>query len=126
MSFWTDVLKNLRKKKRNVHWAIQGFNPFRFKTLNSAKFQKLFTDGLLSFTPTLSATCTSTYKLAKFLVPMLELLTTNQYTIKDSFTYAEQHQSFDSKLVMASFDIEYLFTNIPLQEKNWPLRWKSI
>ena len=47
---------------------------------------------------------------------MLEPLTTNEYTIKDSFTFAEELQSFDSKLVMASFDIESLFTNIPLQE----------
>ena len=51
-----------------------------------------------------------------FLVPMLEPLTTNEYTIKGSFTFAEELQSFDSKLVMASFDIESLFTNIPLQE----------
>ena len=48
---------------------------------------------------------------------MLEVLTTNEYTIKDSFTFAEELQScFDSKLVMVSFDIESLFTNIPLQE----------
>ena len=59
---------------------------------------------------------TPTYKLAKFLVPILEPLTTNDYTIKDSFTFAEELQSFDSKLVMVSFDIESLFTNIPLQE----------
>ena len=47
---------------------------------------------------------------------MLEPLTTNEYTIKDSFTFAEELQSFDSKLVMASFDIESHFTNIPLQK----------
>ena len=43
-------------------------------------------------------------------------LTTNKYTIKDSFTFAEELKSFDSKLVTASFDIELLFTKIPLQE----------
>ena len=48
---------------------------------------------------------------------MLEALTTNEYTIKDSFTFAEELQSFDSKLVMASFNIESLFTSIPLQER---------
>ena len=32
------------------------------------------------------------------------------------FAFAEELQSFDSKLVIASFDIESLFTNIPLQE----------
>ena len=47
---------------------------------------------------------------------MLEPLTTNEYTINDSFTFAEELQSFDSKLVMASFDIESIFINIPLQE----------
>ena len=63
-----------------------------------------------------SENVTPIYKLAKFLAPILEPLTTNEYTIKDSFTFAEELQSFDSKLVMASFDIESLFTNIPLQE----------
>ena len=54
----------------------------------SAKIHKIVTDGLI----------------------------TNEYTIKDSFTFAEELQSFDSKIVMPSFDIEWLFTNIPLQE----------
>ena len=82
----------------------------------SAKVHKFVTDGLPSFRPILSAINTPTYKLAKFLAPMLEPLTTNEYTIKDSFTFAEELQSFDFKLAMASFDIETLFTNIPLQK----------
>ena len=48
---------------------------------------------------------------------MLEPLTANEYTYKDSSTFAEEIRRFDSKLVMASFDIESLFTNIPLQER---------
>ena len=48
---------------------------------------------------------------------MLEPLTTNEYTITDSFTFAEELQSFDSKLVMLPSQVlESLFTNIPLQE----------
>ena len=82
----------------------------------SAKVHKIVTDGLPSFGHILSATGTPTYKPVKFLVPMLEPLTTNEYTIKDSFTFAEELQSFDTKLGMASFDIESLFTNITLQE----------
>ena len=81
-----------------------------------AKVQKIFGDGFPSFRPILSAIGTPTYKLAKFLVLKLKLLTTNEYAIKDSFTFAEELQSFDSKLVMVSFDIESLVTNIPLQE----------
>ena len=38
------------------------------------------------------------------------------YTIKDSFIFAEEFQSFDPKPVVASFDKESLFTNIHLQE----------
>ena len=81
-----------------------------------AEARKIGTDGLPSFRPILSAIGRPTYKLSKFLVPILEPLTTNQYTIKDSFTFAEELQSFDSKLVMAGFDVDSLFTNIPLQE----------
>ena len=77
---------------------------------------KSVTDGLPSFRTNLSVIGTLTYKLAKFLVPLLEPLTTNEYTIKDSFTFTEELQSFDSKLVMASFDTESLFTKLPLEE----------
>ena len=38
------------------------------------------------------------------------------YTIKDSFIFAEEFQSFDPKPVVASFDKESIFTNIHLQE----------
>ena len=77
---------------------------------------KIFTDGLPSFRFILSAIGIPTYKLAKFLVPLLQPLTTNEYTLKDSFKFSEELQSFYSKLVIASFDKESLFTNIPLQE----------
>ena len=47
---------------------------------------------------------------------MLGPLTTNEYTIKDSFSLAEEIQSFHSKVLMTSFDIESPFTGIPLQK----------
>ena len=47
---------------------------------------------------------------------MLAPLTSNEYIIKDSFSFAEELLSFDSNLVMASFDVESPFTNIPLKE----------
>ena len=47
------------------------------------------------------------YKLAKFFVPILQPYTVNEYVIKDSFSL---------ELVMASFDVSTLFTNIPLDE----------
>ena len=56
----------------------------------SAKVHKIVTDSLPSFRPILLVIDTLTYKLAKFLVPILEPLATNEYTIKDSFTLAEE------------------------------------
>ena len=60
---------------------------------------------------------TPTYKLAKFLVPILAPLTVKDYTVKDSFSFAEEiRKQDDSQLFMASLDVDSLFTNIPLNE----------
>ena len=115
----TDVLKNLRDKNEI---SIEQYRDLITSGSKLgiiyclAKVHKIVTDGLPSFRLILSAIGTPTHKLSKFLVSMLEYVTTNKYTIKDSFTSAEELQSFESKLVMASFDIESLFTNISLQE----------
>ena len=49
-------------------------------------------------------------------VPLLKPLTYNHYTIKDSFSFCEELKHFITNLIIASFDVELLFTNIPLQE----------
>ena len=59
---------------------------------------------------------TPSYKLAKFIIPLLTPLTSSDYTIKDSFSFAEEVPSFDCAYCMSSFDTEPLFTNIPLEE----------
>ena len=115
----TDVLKNLGDKKEISIEQYKDSIPSVSRPgimYGSVKVHKIVTDGLPCFTPILSVIGTPTYKLAKFLVPMLQPLTTNEHTIKDSFTFAEELKSFDSKLVMSSFDAESLFTNISLQE----------
>ena len=69
-----------------------------------------------SFRPILSAIGTPTYNLAKFLVPILSPLTVNEVTVHDSFLFAEEVVNFDANCIMASLDVESLFTNIPLDE----------
>ena len=59
---------------------------------------------------------TPTYKLGKFLVPILKPLTTNQFTVKDSFHFAEEIFDQQHDLFMSSLDVDSLFTNIPLEE----------
>ena len=68
------------------------------------------------FRPILSAIKTPSYNIAKHLVPILEPITTNQFTIKNSFEFAKEVIEQDSGLFMASLGVESLFTNIPLEE----------
>ena len=54
----------------------------------SCKVRKATVGNCPPFRPILSALNT-TYKLAKFLVPILKSLTANEFTVKDSFHFAE-------------------------------------
>ena len=80
------------------------------------KVHKDIIDNCPPFQPVLSVINTPTYKLAKFLVPILKSLTSNEYTVKDSFAFAEEIVEQDSKFFMGSLDADSLFTNIPLEE----------
>ena len=60
------------------------------------KVHKDIVDNCPAFRPILSAINTPTYKLAKFLVPILKSLTSNEYTVKDSFAFAEEIVEQDS------------------------------
>ena len=68
--------------------------------------------------PIISSIGTFNYNLAKFLVPVLKPLTCNQYSVGNSSKFVKELCSFDfdSNVVMASLDVESLFTNIPLKE----------
>ena len=68
------------------------------------------------FRPILSALQTPTYNLAKILVPILSPLTKNEYTVKDSFQFAEQICEQGRTLSMGSFDVDSFFTKIFLDE----------
>ena len=64
----------------------------------------------------MSAINTPTYKLAKFLVPILKSLTSNECTIKDSFAFAAEIVEQDSEFFMGNLDVDSLFTNISVEE----------
>ena len=68
------------------------------------------------FRPILSAINTPSYQIAKFIVPLLSELTKNKYVSKDSFEFAKNVREQNPELFMASFDIDSLFTNVPLDE----------
>ena len=66
--------------------------------------------------PILAGIYTPSYKLAKFLVPILKSLSSSGYTVKESFAFAEEIVEQDSEFFMWSLDVDSLFTNIPLEE----------
>ena len=70
-------------------------------------------NGFPPFRPTLSVIVTPTYKLAKFLVPVLSDITLHQFTVKGSFIFVDKILTQDSDLCMASLDVDALFSNIP-------------
>ena len=102
-------LKNVRVKndicnEQHKDLSLLGSRPESMYGL--VKVNKIDTDSVPSVPPSFSAVNIPIYKFAKFLVPLLGLLKTNEYTIKDSSTFAEELQSFVSKLVMTSFKME--------------------
>ena len=68
------------------------------------------------FRPILLAIVTPTYNIAKFLIPIFKPLTTNDYMLKDTFEFSRDILNQNPNLFMASFDVDSLFTNIPLDE----------
>ena len=75
----------------------------------SSKFQ---------YRPIFAAYKTPTYNIAKYLVPFLSHLTRNNYTVVNSLSFCREIVSIPNsdKYIMASFDVENLFTNIPVSE----------
>ena len=64
----------------------------------------------------MSALNTGTYKWANFFVPLLQHLTFNEFTLKNSFDFAKRICEQDAGLFMASLDADSLFTNVLLDE----------
>ena len=58
----------------------------------------------------------SSYKPAKFLLLFLTPLTQNEYTFTDSFHFIKEICKQDPNLYMASLDVDFLFTNILMNE----------
>ena len=64
------------------------------------KVHKDIIDNCPPFRPILSAINTPTYKLAKFLVPILKSLDSNEYMVKDSFAFSEEIVEQDSEFFL--------------------------
>ena len=91
-----------------------GPNPARLYGL--PKVHKPLVDGLPKYRPIISQIGSPAYKIEKFLLEFVQPFTTNEFTVKDTFHFISILDGKDHRLVMASLDVESLFTNIPLDE----------
>ena len=91
-----------------------GPNPARLYGL--PKIHKDPVAGLPPYRPIISQIGAPTYKIAKFLLGFVQPFTTNEFTVKDTFHFVSILDGKDHRLIMASLDVESLFTNIPLGE----------
>ena len=72
------------------------------------------------FRPIFAAYNSPSFKIAKYLVPIISPLTTNDFNLKNSYAFvnALTESNSNSKCFMASNDVSNLFTNISLGETN--------
>ena len=70
------------------------------------------------FRPIFAAYNNPCFKLAKFLVPILQPYASNDHTVENSASFVSQLEQFNNtdSLFMSSFDISNLYTNIPIHE----------
>ena len=81
-----------------------------------SKIHKPLVNGIPKMRPILSAIGTSTYNLAKFLVPLMSNIVSNEFTAKSSFSFSADIHEENTDLYMASLDVDALFTSIPVEE----------
>ena len=113
-----NILKSLHDKESLTNMLYTKISPVGYRLgilYGQAKVHKPVINNFPSFRPILGAIKTPSYKLAKFLVPILSPLAINEYTVKDSFAFAKEITKTDCN-VMASLNVESLFTNISLEE----------
>ena len=69
------------------------------------------------FRPIVASVNTYNYNLASYLVGILQPISTNQHTVKDSFSFADWAKTCKhNNGIMCSLDVTSLFTNVPLDE----------
>ena len=83
------------------------------------KINKDYTN-IFSFRPIVDTTCTVYYGVGKYLSNLLNLLTLNKYSLKDSFEATQRIHSIPTEegYRYVSFDVISLFTNVSLKKNN--------
>ncbi|KAG1698807.1 hypothetical protein GQR58_005637 [Nymphon striatum] len=124
-----DKINNFLRKIKNLNLIPEELYKLLFVTGSGPgilyglpKIHKPDFSTKFQFRPIFAAYNTPSFKIAKYLVSILSNLTFNSYSAKDSFQwgtpFADEIRSFPNadSYFMASFDVESLFTNVPIHE----------
>ena len=109
-------LVNKKSIDENLRAKLSPDGPKPARLYGLPKIHKPLVDGLPKYRPIISQIGSTTYALAKYLLPFIEPLTTNEYTVRDTFHFVSMLDTKNHRLIMASLDVDSLFTNIPLRE----------
>ena len=126
-----DPIKTTFKQESTVRRFLRKLN--KSKVISNEIFSKLAPTGSrpgilyglpkvhkpnIPLRPIVSSINSHSFNIAKLLVPLFLPISVSQYLINDTFSFLQElfEQKFNNNVVMASFDVTSLFTNIPLDE----------
>ncbi|XP_065658272.1 uncharacterized protein LOC136082776 [Hydra vulgaris] len=111
-------LKKLKCFEKDIYNKINPVGSQTARIYALPKMHKLSKDSsLTSFRPIISTIGTYNYKLARQLSDLLSPYLPKHYTTFDSFSFVEDLKQVDvTNKFIVSYDVENLFTNIPLNE----------
>ena len=118
---WINCIVNLENKLKDRFKVLQNEDKISEKEFDSVcpggttsgilygnpKVHKTVVNNTPKFKPILSAINTPIYSLAKYLNHILSPLTTNEFTVKNSFDFAEEVVNYDHNLYMANLKVIY-------------------
>ena len=111
----------------HCHWTVR----IRPVSINDQIYHSLYSTGSTFSTlyglpkvhkanvplrPILAAYNSPNYSIAKFLVPLLNDISCNQYSLRNSSKFIPEILEQNSNTFMTSFDVKSLFTNVTLAE----------
>ena len=99
--------------QKEIRKPVKPVEPGKGIMYGNCKVQKQQVDSCPPFQSILLGLQIPTYKLSKFLAPILNLLTKNECIIKNSFHFSEKISEQDPTFTK---DVDSLFTSIPLDD----------
>ena len=110
------ILKNNGSLTENTYEQLNPTGTQPSVMYGLSKIHKPAINNIPKLRPILSAIKSPTYKLSKYLNDILKPFTTNEYTTRDSFTFASEIRMQQSANFMASLDVDSLFTNVQISK----------